>query len=607
MKIDEQMTVVELHAVAKEIGIKLPAGLDKKGIMEKLASDDGELKSEQETVAERTETEPKPVRKASIISDDDEDDYDSTPAVYSVNRSFQSAPASTAPVRSSTSSLNNISSKAPAFTMEGARAWHNPRSYNPAPPAQSYARTQWSTKPVFPQGSPFTSPASQSGDSAQQAAPAPAPYRSARPADPTEDTQSRPASGSRYPQIFPREMSLDESQAEFAYQERLNNPKPDPVEPSLTPETLLSSQCDDGKGILDISTEGDGFLRVNNYLPGKNDIYISYQQIHRYKLRKGDQVEGKIRATEKFPVMLYIETVNGIPVDNITSRDSFEDLTPIYPRKKFNFSSTANLPAEARIIDLLSPIGFGQRALITTPVHCGKTSFMVHLYRAVRMAEPDAKITYISIDETPENLALIRQQVGKDIVSLACDQSFENMVKMCELALENAIRTAEARKPAVIIIDSITKLASAFNAVSPAASRTLANKLTAYSFNGVKKFFGTARNTKEGGSVTVIAAADADTQLAEDLSGYANMTLALDKETASKKVFPAVLLSSMSTKKGELLLTADEAKCRDKLCEFLFKQPNDESVSQLHFMFDKAATNEELSGKVSDWLLLLGK
>lgn len=606
MEINEQMTVVELRAIAKENGIKLPSGLDKKGIIEKLAALDTKLTEEPAAV---TEPVQRPIRKASIIADDDEE-TESTPSVFPMNRVFQNAPVvPAATARTSGSSLANISSKAPAFTMEGARAWHNPRSYNPAPPAQSYARTQWSTKPVFPQGSPFAAnPGTVSSNEGQQAqSSSPAPYRPARvSADSADDAPKGPVQPSRYTSPYPKEMTLVESQEDFAGQERANNPIPEPAEPALTPETLLSAQCKDGEGILEISENGDGYLRVDNFLPGKNDIYVSYQQIHRYKLRKGDFVSGKIRSTDRFPLMLYIENVNGIPVDSITDRNTFDSLTPLYPKKKINFSERANLPAEARIIDLLSPIGFGQRALVIAPEHCGKTSFLVHLYRAIRLAEPDAQIVYVSLDETPENLALVKQQIGKDLASLSCDQSFENMVKLSELVIENAIRAAEAKKNAIIILDSMTKLANAYSAVSPAASRTLANGLTAFSFNGVKRFFGSARNLKEGGSVTVITAVDAETALADDLSVYANMILSLDKDTAAKKVFPAIDLSSMSSKKFDLLMSAEEIQCKEKLNDYLKKCPNNEGIQQMQFMFGKAPTNAELTSKIGDWLALLG-
>ena len=172
--------------------------------------------------------------------------------------------------------------------------------------------------------------------------------------------------------------------------------------------------------------------------------------------------------------------------------------------------------------------------------------------------------------------------------------------------MENAIRAAEAKKNAIIILDSMTKLANAYSAVSPAASRTLANGLTAFSFNGVKRFFGSARNLKEGGSVTVITAVDAETALADDLSVYANMILSLDKDTAAKKVFPAIDLSSMSSKKFDLLMSADEIQCKEKLNDYLKKCPNNEGIQQMQFMFGKAPTNAELTSKISDWLALLG-
>ena len=601
----ETMTVAELRKLAKENDVKLPAGIDKKGIIEKirLAIAPKEAPQEQVQASPAPAAVTVPIRKASIIADDDEDqdDYDSVP-VYSASPVFR------APVKDKAeggqSSLSTISSKAPAFTMEGARAWHNPRSYSPAPPPQNYARTQWSTKPINPPPS-HPSPARQ-----EQSVRA-----SSLRADPVNTLSDKGAQAAPrcIRDSFMPAGELDAEtlrQSEFARREQMNEPKEEPEEPApLTPETLLNVSCDDAEGILEIMPEGFGFLRGPGLLPDKNDVYISISQIKRFSLRKGDLVKGKTRArreNEPYRCMLYITDINTTPVDDMPTRPAFDSLTGIYPKKKFSFTSKEDIPASVRIADLLSPIGYGQRAMIIVPSAADRNAVLKDFAKAVKASDQQSEIIYIALDETPETITELKQGLQVKTVFTVCSDPCESTVKVCDLICEHAMRMAEQKKHTVILLNSINRLAAAYNACAPQSSRTLPNGLCGFALNGVKKFFGAARNIKEGGSITVIAAADADSPLTTEISASANMTLTFDPECLKKKLASSVLLSSCQSKRPELLMSSAEIECRERLSALISKYSNEEALSQLIFMFEKAPANNELCKKLQGWLEMLG-
>lgn len=563
----EAMTVADLRKYAKEHGVKLPAGIDKKGIIEKLCNETET--APQQTVIETPASAAPTVRRASIISDDedDEDSYDNpppyTPAPVFRTPAAQQKQKAAAP-HPAGSSLSTISSKAPAFTMDGARAWHNPRSFSPTPPPQTYNRTQWSTKPAYQQ------PAAAPAHSAPQRTESPAAAPVAPQADGRTFQTIRTVRDSFSPAgELDREIAR---QTEFAQLARVNEPKPEPVEvPPLTPEALMNVACEDVEGILDITEEGYGYLRTENFLPGKKDIYIAYAQVKRFSLKKGDLICGKAREkreNETYRSMLYITAINGTPVDDMPVRTAFEDLTAIYPRKKISFAAKDGIPAAVRMLDLFSPIGYGQRALISVPDPAAGTALLKDLDTALSICDSSARILYLSADQAPEDITELKQTLSAVPCTTGCGDPMESTVKMCELVAEHAMRMAEQKKNIIILVDDLNKLAAAFNACAPQNSRTLPGGLCGFALNGIKKLFGTARNIKEGGSVSVIALVEADSALAGDLSASANMLAAMDADCIRNKTAPALLLSACQTKRVELLNVKTDAECREKLQAF---------------------------------------
>ncbi len=317
------------------------------------------------------------------------------------------------------------------------------------------------------------------------------------------------------------------------------------------------------EGVLEIiQTEGYGFLRPINYLPSSEDIYISASQIRRFGLRNGDKVSGKVRPpkeTERYHGLLMVEAVNGEDPDTSKERPHFPALTPLYPDRRMNLE---NKPGRisARLIDLITPVGFGQRGLIVAPPKAGKTSLLKEVANSITENHPEAELIVLLVDERPEEVTDIERSVNGDIVSSTFDELPENHVKVTELVLERAMRLVEHKKDVVILMDSITRLARAYNLVIPPSGRTLSGGIDPAAFHRPKRFFGAARNIEEGGSLTILATALVDTGsrmddvIYEEFKGTGNMELHLDRRLAERRIFPAIDIRRSSTRKEELLV-----------------------------------------------------
>lgn len=317
------------------------------------------------------------------------------------------------------------------------------------------------------------------------------------------------------------------------------------------------------EGILDIvSAEGFGFLRPINYLPSSEDIYISASQIRRFELRNGDKVSGKVRKpkeNERYYGLLHVTAVNGEEPDTAKSRPHFPALTPLYPEKRVNLEvSPKNI--SSRIIDLISPVGFGQRGLIVAPPKAGKTLLLKEVANSISINHPDSELIVLLIDERPEEVTDIERSVNAEVVSSTFDEVPENHIKVAELVLERAMRLVEHKKDVVILMDSITRLARAYNLVVPPSGRTLSGGIDPASFHRPKRFFGAARNIEEGGSLTILATALVDTGsrmdevIYEEFKGTGNMELHLDRKLAERRIFPAIDILRSGTRREELLL-----------------------------------------------------
>lgn len=320
------------------------------------------------------------------------------------------------------------------------------------------------------------------------------------------------------------------------------------------------------QGILELHTDGYGFLRRENYLSGDDDIYISPSQIRRFRLKTGDKITGITRPPkvgEKFKALLYVKSVNDMPPETATRRPDFESLTPIYPNERLILETTPNEYA-TRMIDLVAPIGKGQRGMIVSPPKAGKTTVLKMIANAISKNHPEVEIIILLIDERPEEVTDMKRSVKGDVVYSTFDELPKNHTKVAEIVLERAKRLVEHGKDVVILLDSITRLARAYNLTIPPTGRTLSGGLDPGALHRPKRFFGAARNLEEGGSLTILATALVETGsrmddvIFEEFKGTGNMEVHLDRRLSEKRIFPAIDIYKSGTRREELLLSQRE-------------------------------------------------
>ena len=322
------------------------------------------------------------------------------------------------------------------------------------------------------------------------------------------------------------------------------------------------------EGILDLNSDGFGFLRMNNYTSGDNDIYVAPNQIRRFNLRTGDKIVGKIRMPnegEKFDALLYVETVNGDIPEKIASRPRFERLTPVFPEERITLETDRDI-VSTRIIDIFSPMGKGQRGMIVAPPKAGKTTLLKEIAQGIRSNHPEIALIILLVDERPEEVTDMKRSIDADIAYSTFDQPPENHIRVAEIVLERGKRLVEQGKDVVVLVDSLTRLTRGNNLVVEPSGRTLTGGLDPESLYFPKKFFGSARNIEGGGSLTILATALVDTGsrmddiIFEEFKGTGNMELHLERELAERRIFPAINLNKSGTRREEKLLTPDELK-----------------------------------------------
>lgn len=334
------------------------------------------------------------------------------------------------------------------------------------------------------------------------------------------------------------------------------------------PELLSQDDVAEAEGVLEIMPDGYGFLRYDNYLAGNNDIYISQSQIRRFSLKTGDLVKGKTRRTkesDKYKALLYVTAVNGMDPELTISRRPFEELTPIYPNKRITLENKRNTKDLAtRLIDLVSPIGMGQRGLIVSPPKAGKTTLLKNIANNISVNYPDIYLIVLLIDERPEEVTDMQRSIDGDVVYSTFDELPEHHTKVAEMVLERAQRLVEQKRDVVILLDSITRLARAYNQTVPSTGRILSGGLDSSALHKPKRFFGSARNIEEGGSLTIIATALVETGsrmddvIYEEFKGTGNMEIHLDRKMSEKRIFPAVDIYKSGTRREELLMSQKE-------------------------------------------------
>ena len=366
-------------------------------------------------------------------------------------------------------------------------------------------------------------------------------------------------------------------------------------------------QLDSGmmaNGILEVIPEGFGFIRCENYMPGNNDVYVSPAQIRRFNLRTGDIVCGNIKVKtekEKFSALLYIRSVNGMPPYEAQRRGKFEDMTPIFPNQRINLE-TPGAPVSMRIMNLVSPIGRGQRGMIVSPPKTGKTTLLKQVAKAIHTNYPDMQMIILLIDERPEEVTDIKEYIeGKnvEVIYSTFDETPEHHKRVSEMVLERAKRLVEHKKDVVILLDSITRLARAYNLTVPPSGRTLSGGLDPAALHMPKRFFGAARNMREGGSLTVLATALVETGskmddvVFEEFKGTGNMELVLDRKLSEKRIFPAINIPRSGTRREELLLDKEELDAMYVMRKALNGMKSEEALEQILDMFTHTKTNDD--------------
>ncbi len=377
-------------------------------------------------------------------------------------------------------------------------------------------------------------------------------------------------------------------------------------------ETTDIEQLDSGNtanGILEVLPDGYGFIRCENYLPGENDVYVSPSQIRRFGLKTGDILMGNTRIKtqgEKFSALLYVTTINGLRPAEAMKRHNFEDLTPIFPNQRFQLEDEKSSTA-MRIMDLLSPIGKGQRGMIVSPPKAGKTTLLKEVALSVQKTEPDMHLLILLIDERPEEVTDIREAIAGpnvEVIYSTFDELPEHHKRVSEMVIERAKRLVEHGKDVMILLDSITRLARAYNLTVPPSGRTLSGGLDPAALHMPKRFFGAARNMREGGSLTILATALVETGskmddvVYEEFKGTGNMELVLDRKLQEKRVFPAIDIPKSGTRREDLLLTREEQEAVYIIRKALNGLKADEAVDNLLNMFSRTKNNAELVQKV---------
>ena len=359
------------------------------------------------------------------------------------------------------------------------------------------------------------------------------------------------------------------------------------------------------QGILEVMQDGYGFIRSANYLPGDNDVYVSPSQIRRFNLKTGDILEGNTRIKtqqEKFSALLYLSKVNNIDPMKIMHRKNFEDMTPVFPNERLSLECGKTSTA-MRIMDLMSPIGKGQRGMIVSPPKAGKTTLLKQVALSVQKNNPEVHLLILLIDERPEEVTDIRESIegeNVEVIYSTFDELPEHHKRVSEVVIERAKRLVEHKKDVMILIDSITRLARAYNLTVPPSGRTLSGGLDPAALHMPKRFFGAARNMREGGSLTILATALVDTGskmddvVYEEFKGTGNMELVLDRKLSEKRMFPAIDILKSGTRREDLLLSKEEQEAVESMRKGLNGLRQEEAVDNILNMFSRTKNNEEL-------------
>ena len=360
----------------------------------------------------------------------------------------------------------------------------------------------------------------------------------------------------------------------------------------------------EANGILEVMPDGYGFIRCENYLPGENDVYVAPSQIRRFNLKTGDILKGSTRIksqSEKFSALLYIKAVNGLPPEVASRRSNFEDMTPIFPDERLKLE-TPGASVAMRVMDLMSPVGKGQRGMIVSPPKAGKTTLLKEVAKSVKKNAPEVHLIILLIDERPEEVTDIKEAIegpNVEVIYSTFDELPEHHKRVSEMVIERAKRLVEHKKDVMILLDSITRLTRAYNLTVPPSGRTLSGGLDPAALHMPKRFFGAARNMREGGSLTILATALVDTGskmddvVYEEFKGTGNMEMVLYRKLSEKREFPAIYIPKSGTRREDLLLTPEEMEAINIIRKALNSLRPEEAVDRILDMFSKTKSNHE--------------
>ncbi|MBO5057110.1 MAG: transcription termination factor Rho [Lachnospiraceae bacterium] len=383
-------------------------------------------------------------------------------------------------------------------------------------------------------------------------------------------------------------------------------------EEAKTDEDKYPAELDSGisaHGILEVMPDGYGFIRCENYLPGERDVYVAPSQIRRFGLKTGDMLEGNTRIKtqgEKFAALLYVKSINGYTPEEAAKRRNFEDMTPIFPNERLHLEMPGASVA-MRIMDLLSPVGKGQRGMIVSPPKAGKTTLLKDVAKSIKRNAPEVHLIILLIDERPEEVTDIKEAIegpNVEVIYSTFDELPEHHKRVSEMVIERGRRLVEHNKDVMILIDSITRLTRAYNQTVPPSGRTLSGGLDPAALHMPKRFFGAARNMREGGSLTILATALVDTGskmddvVYEEFKGTGNMELVLDRKLSEKRVFPAIDIPKSGTRREDLLLASDELEAINIIRKALNGLKPEEAVDRVLDLFAKTRNNQEFVNMV---------
>ncbi len=404
-------------------------------------------------------------------------------------------------------------------------------------------------------------------------------------------------------QIIDRMLEEDAKEAKTAEEGREENPSVEKVS-TLKDEYAALDSGEVAEGILEVMSDGYGFIRCENYMPGDHDIYVAPSQIRRFNLKTGDIIKGNTKVKserEKFQALLYVTSVNGYTPEAAQKRTSFEDLIPIFPNERLRLERPGASVA-MRVVDLISPVGKGQRGMIVSQPKAGKTTLLKEVAKSVKINNPEMHLIILLIDERPEEVTDIKEAIegeNVEVIYSTFDELPEHHKRVSEMVIERAKRLVEHGRDVMILLDSITRLARAYNLTVPPSGRTLSGGLDPAALHMPKRFFGAARNMRQGGSLTILATALVDTGskmddvVFEEFKGTGNMELVLDRKLSEKRIFPAIDIVKSGTRREDLLLEPDEQAAVDNMRKAFNGMRTDEAVENVLNMFAHTKNNKE--------------